>query len=78
MASTAAAQNQGMLQDLLHVLSQPLTTLHCALEHSLGADDPAQGDVALALEQTDRVIDAVRLMREYLEAEEGRFLAEPF
>jgi hypothetical protein len=79
MASTAATQNHGMLQDLLHVLSQPLTTLHCALEHSLEADDTAQtDDVALALEQTDRVIEAVRLMREYLEAEEGCFLAEPF
>lgn len=56
-----------------------LTTLHCALEHSLEADDTAQtDDVALALEQTDRVIEAVRLMREYLEAEEGCFLAELF
>ena len=79
MASTAAAQNNGVLQDLLHVLSQPLTTLHCALEHSLEADAAAQmDDVALALEQTDRIIEGVRLMREYLEAEEGCFLAEPF
>ena len=81
MASNAATppQNQGVLQDLLHVLSQPLTTLHCALEHSLEADEAVQtDDVALALEQTDRVIEAVRLMREYLEAEEGCFLAEPF
>lgn len=75
----ATAQNQGVLQDLLHVLSQPLTTLHCALEHSLAADEAEQmDDVALALEQTDRVIEAVRLMREYLEAEDGCFLAEPF
>ena len=74
-----AAQNRGVLQDLLHVLSQPLTTLHCALEHSLGADAASQTDhVVLALEQTDRVIEAVRLMREYLDAEEGCFLAEPF
>jgi hypothetical protein len=81
MASNASTlpPNQDMLQDLLHVLSQPLTTLHCALEHSLEADEAAQAnDVALALEQTDRVIEAVRLMREYLEAEEGSFLAEPF
>jgi signal transduction histidine kinase len=77
--SIAADQNQAVLQDLLHVLSQPLTTLHCALEHSLVADAAAQTDnVALALEQTDRVIEAVRLMREYLEAEEGCFLGEPF
>ncbi|MGC2248519.1 MAG: hypothetical protein WA609_18070 [Terriglobales bacterium] len=74
-----AAHNQGVLQDLLHVLSQPLTTLHCALEHSLEADVAAQmDDVAIALKQTDRVIEAVRLMREYLEAEEACFLAEPF
>jgi hypothetical protein len=81
MATNAAmlSQNQGVLQDLLHVLSQPLTTLHCALEHSLEADEAAQtDDVALALEQTERVIEAVRLMREYLDAEEGCFLAEPF
>ena len=39
-----AAHNQGVLQDLLHVLSQPLTTLHCALEHSLEADVAAQMD----------------------------------
>jgi hypothetical protein len=80
MASNAAtlAPGQGMLQDLLHVLSQPLTTLHCALEHSLEADEGQANDVVLALEQTERVIEAVRLMREYLEAEEGNFLAEPF
>ena len=81
MASNAATppQNQGVLQDLLHVLSQPLTTLHCALEHSLDADQTVQtDDLALALQQTERVIEAVRLMREYLEAEERSFLAEPF
>jgi hypothetical protein len=79
MASNASTLSQGMLQDLLHMLSQPLTTLHCALEHSLEADNASQAnDVALALEQSDRVIEAVRLMREYLEAEDGSFLAEPF
>src|SRR5271169_4068875 len=81
MASNASTlpQNHGVLQDLLHVLSQPLTTLHCALEQSLAADDPGHSEeVALALEQTERVIEAVRLMREYLEAEEGCFVAEPF
>jgi len=78
-SSSTLPPDQAVLQDLLHVLSQPLTTLHCALEHSLEADESAQSsDVALALEQTDRVIEAVRLMREYLEAEDGCFLAEPF
>ena len=85
MATILAAlpQNQRLLQDLLHLVSQPLTTLHCALEHSLTLNlDEEEAErsekVALALQQTDRVIEAVRLMREYLEAEEGRFLAEPF
>ena len=81
--ATALPQNQELLQELLHLLSQPLTTLHCALEHSLTSDlnkDEAERseEVALALRQTDRVIEAVRLMREYLQAEEGRFLAVPF
>ena len=86
MATIASAltQNQRLLQDLLHLVSQPLTTLHCTLEHSLMVDllneDPVvrSEEVALALQQTDRVIEAVRLMREYLEAEEGLFRAEPF
>jgi len=81
MATTMASlpQNPGVLQDLLHLLSQPLTTLHCALEHSLTQDETEQSEeVAVALEQTGRLIEAVRLMREYLEAEEGCFLAEPF
>ncbi len=86
MATFAAllTQNQGLLQDLLHLVSQPLTTLHCTLEHSLTLDLLNEDavvrsqEVALALQQTDRVIEALRLMREYLEAEERRFLAEPF
>ena len=81
MGSIAEAlpQNPGLLYDLLHLLSQPLTALHCTLEHSLTRDEAARSnEVALALEQTDRAIEAVRLMREYLEAEEGSFVAEPF
>jgi hypothetical protein len=81
MATTVASlpQSPGVLQDLLHLLSQPLTTLHCALEHSLTQDETERSDeVVVALEQTARLIGAVRLMREYLEAEEGCFVAEPF
>ncbi|HTR27380.1 MAG TPA: hypothetical protein VMI10_25645 [Terriglobales bacterium] len=81
MASIAPefAQNRGLLQELLHSLSQPLTTLHCTLEHSLEHEETGHaGEVALALEQTDHVIELVRLMREYVEAETGCFLAEPF
>ena len=81
MESIAAAlpQNQGLLHDLLHLLSQPLTTVHCVLELSLTEDEAERaGEVAVALEQTDRVIEAVRLMSEYLESEEGRFVGAPF
>ena len=81
MATTAAplSPNQVLLHDLLHLLSQPLTTVHCALELSLIERDAQRAeDVTVALEQTDRVIEAVRLMREYLEAEEGCFLGPPF
>jgi hypothetical protein len=81
MASNATPlpQNQGLMHDLLHLLSQPLTTVHCALELSLTEDEAQRGEeVAVALEQTDRVIEAVRLMREYLESEEGRFVGEPY
>jgi hypothetical protein len=81
MASPAAAlsPNQGLLHDLLHLLSQPLTSVHCALELSLSEDNERHAEeVTAALEQTDRVIEAVRLMREYLEAEEGHFVGQPF
>ncbi|MGB9195500.1 MAG: hypothetical protein WCB53_01095 [Terriglobales bacterium] len=82
MASTPTTlpQSPGLMQDLLHLVSQPLTTLHCALELSLTQDESERGteEVALALEQTERVIEAVRLMRVYLESEEGCFVAAPF
>jgi len=65
-------QSDDVLRDLLHFVSQPLTTLHCALEGSLAQGEvECEEDTLLALEQTDRVIEAVRLMREYLEAERG-------
>ncbi|MBI3478408.1 MAG: HAMP domain-containing histidine kinase [Acidobacteria bacterium] len=66
----AREQDQAVLGELLHSLSQPLTTLRCSLE--LSTDEIAgspQDAVAGALEQTDRVIAVVRLMREYLDAE---------
>ncbi len=81
MASLASTLplDQGLLHDLLHLLKQPLTTVQCALELSLTEDEPGRaGEVAVALEQTDRVIEAVRLMGEYLESEEGRLAGEPF
>ena len=63
-------QDQAVLGVLLHSLSQPLTTLRCSLE--LSVEDVAgqqQDAVSAALEQTDRVIGVVRLMREYLDSE---------
>ena len=68
----SAAPGSDVLRDLLHSVCQPLTTLHCALESSLSPEQSGHvADVALALEQTDRVIETVRLMREYLEVEQG-------
>jgi hypothetical protein len=63
-------QDQAVLGELLHSLSQPLTTLRCSLE--LSVEDIAgrqQDAISAALAQTDRVIGVVRLMREYLDTE---------
>lgn len=61
---------QDVLGELLHSLSQPLTSLHCSLELSI---DPVAGQqqkaVSAALEQVERAIHVVELMRECLEAE---------
>jgi light-regulated signal transduction histidine kinase (bacteriophytochrome) len=63
-------QDQVVLGELLHSLSQPLTSLRCSLELSVEEVAGQQQDaVSAALEQTDRVIGVVRLMREYLDAE---------
>jgi hypothetical protein len=59
-----------VLGELLHSLSQPLTTLHCALELSIDpVAEQQQKAVSAALEQVDRAIRVVGLMRECLEAE---------
>lgn len=63
--------NRAVLGELLHSVSQPLTTLRCSLELSL--DDAAerqQQAVTAALEQAENVIAMIQLMREYLDAEE--------
>jgi hypothetical protein len=70
-ASSCCLASDGVLRSLLHLVSQPLTTLHCALESSLGQDGKSQSDeILIALEQTDRIMEAMRLMREYLEADQ--------
>ena len=59
-----------VLGELLHSLSQPLTGLRCSLELSLDeVAEHQQERVAAALEQMEKVIGMVQLMREYLDAE---------
>jgi signal transduction histidine kinase len=65
-------QDQAVLGELLHSLSQPLTTLRCSLELSVeNVPGHKQDSVSVALEQAERVIGMVKLMREYLDAEFG-------
>jgi hypothetical protein len=64
-----------VLDELLHSLSQPLTSLRCSLELSLELSpeelaEQQQESVAVALQQTEKVIGMIQLMREYLDAEQ--------
>lgn len=68
-----------VLGELLHSLSQPLTSLRCSLELSLDfpralpieeAVEQQQESVGVALQQIEKVIGMIQLMREYLEAEQ--------
>jgi signal transduction histidine kinase len=68
-----------VLGELLHSLSQPLTGLLCSLELSLQlrpdlsieqVAEQQQASVSVALQQTERVIGMIQLMREYLDAEQ--------
>jgi signal transduction histidine kinase len=68
------ARRPDVLGELLHSLSQPLTSLQCSLELWLELSLEKSGghqyeSVALALQQTEEVIGMIRLMREYHEAE---------
>ncbi len=64
-------QDQDVLGELLHSVSQPLTSLRCSLELSLDeAAEQQQTSVVLALQQTEQVIGMIQLMREYLDAEQ--------
>jgi hypothetical protein len=68
-------QAPDVLGELLHSLSQPLTSLRCSLELSLELSpeevtERQQESVAIALQQTERVIGMIQLMREYLDAEQ--------
>ena len=77
------SQGPDVLGELLHSLSQPLTSLRCSLELSLDLplDPPLelspeevaeqqQESAAVALQQTEKVIGMIQLMREYLDAEQ--------
>ena len=67
-----------LLGELLHSLSQPLTTLRCSLELSIEQVAEEQLDsVASALQQTEKVIGMIQLMREYLDAEQPGRGTEP-
>jgi hypothetical protein len=64
--------DQDVLGKLLHSLSQPLTSLRCSLELSLDeAAEQQQAAVGIALQQTEKVIGMIQLMREYLDAEQS-------
>jgi len=61
-----------VLGELLHSLSQPLTSLRCSLELSIDeVAEQQQESVAIALQQTEKVIGMIQLMREYLDAEQS-------
>lgn len=65
-------RDQELLGDLLHSLSQPLTSLRCSLELSIdGVTDRHQQTVSAALQHTEIVIGMIQLMREYLDAEQS-------
>jgi hypothetical protein len=69
------AQAPDVLGELLHSLSQPLTSLRCSLELSLELSPEEveeQQSVSVALQQTEKVIGMIQLMREYLDAEQPR------
>lgn len=64
-------QDKQLLGELLHSLSQPLTTLRCSLELSIDElTDRPQQSVSAALQQTEKVIGMIELMRELLDTED--------
>lgn len=64
----AAPCDRELLGELLHSLSQPLTSLRCSLELSIEETAEEQCNaVSAALQQTEAVIAMVQLMREYLD-----------
>jgi len=71
LTAGTAPRDPQLLGELLHSLSQPLTSLRCSLELSInGAAEQQQQTVSAALQQTETVIGMIQLMREYLDAEQ--------
>jgi len=69
--STRLPRGPDVLGELLHSLSQPLTSLQCSLELSIEeVAERQQESVAVALQQTEKVIGMIQLMREYVDAEQ--------
>ncbi len=67
-----------VLGELLHSLSQPLTGLRCSLELSLEEiAEQQQESVAAALQEAEKIIGMIQLMREYLDAEQPGPEARP-
>lgn len=66
------SQSPDVLGALLHSLNQPLTSLRCALALSIeDVREQQQKSMLTALQQTEEVIGAVQLMREYLDADQA-------
>jgi hypothetical protein len=71
-------RGEDVLGELLHSLSQPLTSLRCSLELSIEElAEQQQESVSAALQQTEKVIGMIQLMREYLDAEQPGPEASP-
>lgn len=66
-AAVSFSSSEGM-GELLHSLSQPLTSLRCALELSMMEEPDSRPGFAAALQQTDAVIEIVARIRAYVEA----------
>ncbi len=77
-SSPKLPQGPDVLGELLHSLSQPLTSLRCSLELSIEeVAERQQESVSAALEETEKVIGMIQLMREYLDAEQPGPEARP-
>jgi hypothetical protein len=65
------SQSPDLLGELLHSLNQPLTSLRCVLELSIDdVEEQQKKSMLAALQQTEEVIGAVQLLREYLDADQ--------